>query len=150
MVRLPYAKNAEDSYAIKSLKIQLDDSNLTNLEEEVVQIEHIRKIEERLNRNQVSSHSLLTHDTHTKYQPNLEECFIDNNVQQPMQSRHGQHGSFYNRGRVTRCDESRFNNLWVDKGNFQPQHNSTTYYPNTSNNFSQPVKRFTSYGTVAK
>ena len=59
-----------------------------------------------------------------------------------MQRRNGQHGSFYNR--VTRCDESRFNNLWVDKGNFQPQHNSTTYYPDTSINFSQPVKRVAS------
>ena len=71
--------------------------------------------------------------THTNYQPNLEESFIDNNVQQ---RRNGQHGSFYNRDRVTRCDESRFNNLWVDKGNCQPQHNSTTYYPDTSINFS--------------
>ena len=80
-----YATNAEDSYAIKILNIHFlaglknqelktlartnkhleFDDLLDYLVEEVVQIELIRKIEERLNRNQISSHSFLTHDTHT-------------------------------------------------------------------------------------
>ena len=144
--------NTEDSYAIRNIKIHflgglrnsdlqtlarmnkhLDfDELLEYLEDEVVQIEHMRKIETRLNRSEA-------HNTpQTSYCSGLSaQGVIDERNRQQEECSANSFRRCNNSTNFT--NPSNLNSCW------QSQHNSTAYNTNTRNinsNFSRPRKYF--------
>lgn len=151
--------NTEDSYALKNLKIHFlaglknpelktlartnkhlsFDELLEYLQEEVVQIEHIRKIEERLNRTQFFE----TYSNESSMNPcqNSYNYTYPNNQTAPNVDCSTDSRKRCDNGNSS-LNHSHFNNFGI------PQHNSTTYNtnpPNFNNNYSRPRRYFTPY-----
>ena len=144
--------NTEDSYAIRNLKIHflaglrnselqtlarmnkhLDfDELLDYLEDEVVQIEHMRKIETRLNRSEAHNTPQNSYCSGSSAQGVIDE----RNLQQEECSANS----------FRRCNNStNFTNPSNSNSFWQSQHNSTAYNTNTRNinsNFSRPRRYF--------